>query len=253
MPCDDQWVNMVKRIRSLSVARGILLPCVIAMAIPSCGRGEGETSMERLRERMVKTQIEDRGVRDEGVLRAMRKVERHLFVPGHHVSSAYEDHPLPIGHGQTISQPYIVALMTELCELDGDEKVLEIGTGSGYQAAILSLLAKEVFSIEIVEALGKSARMKLGELGYANVQVRIGDGYKGWPEEAPFDAIMLTAAPPAIPQALIDQLAEGGVLVAPVGEYAQEMVKLTRRDGKITKKTVTYVRFVPMIHGPGER
>ncbi|MBN2079594.1 MAG: protein-L-isoaspartate(D-aspartate) O-methyltransferase [Spirochaetes bacterium] len=209
--------------------------------------------MEQLRERMVKTQIEDRGIRDEGVLRAMRKVERHKFIPGHHHASAYEDHPLPIGHGQTISQPYIVALMTEICDLDGDEKVLEIGTGSGYQAAILSLLAKSVFSIEIVEPLGKSARSKLKELGYGNVQVRIGDGYGGWPEEAPFEVIMLTAAPPSIPQSLIDQLAEGGVLVAPVGDYAQELVKLTKQNGKITRKTITYVRFVPMIHGHRER
>ncbi len=209
--------------------------------------------MEQLRERMVKTQIEDRGVRDEDVLRAMREVARHKFVPGHHHASAYEDHPLPIGHGQTISQPYIVALMTELCDLQGDEKVLEIGTGSGYQAAILSLLAKSVFSIEIVEPLGKSARLKLKELGYDNVQVRIGDGYGGWPDEAPFDVIILTAAPPSIPQSLIDQLAEGGILVAPVGDYAQELVTLTKRNGNVTRKTVTYVRFVPMIHGPGER
>ncbi len=209
--------------------------------------------MEQLRERMVKTQIEDRGVRDEGVLRAMREVERHKFVPGHHHASAYEDHPLPIGHGQTISQPYIVALMTELCDLQGDEKILEIGTGSGYQAAILSLLAKSVFSIEIVEPLGKSARLKLKELGYDNVQVRIGDGYGGWPDEAPFDVIILTAAPPSIPQSLIDQLAGGGILVAPVGDYAQELVTLTKRNGNVTRKTVTYVRFVPMIHGPGER
>jgi protein-L-isoaspartate(D-aspartate) O-methyltransferase len=205
--------------------------------------------MERLRELMVKNQIEARGVSDQRVLEAMRKIERHKFVPGQHAASAYEDHPLPIGHGQTISQPYIVALMTELCELKGNEKVLEIGTGSGYQAAILSLLAAEVYSIEIVDPLAKSARQKLKELGYRNVEIRTGDGYQGWPEKAPFDVIMLTASPPKIPQALIDQLADGGVLIAPEGDFSQELIKITKVKGKITKKTVTYVRFVPMVHG----
>jgi protein-L-isoaspartate(D-aspartate) O-methyltransferase len=205
--------------------------------------------MERLRELMVKNQIEARGVSDQRVLEAMRKIERHKFVPGQHAASAYEDHPLPIGHGQTISQPYIVALMTELCELRGNEKVLEIGTGSGYQAAILSLLAAEVYSIEIVDPLAKSARQKLKELGYRNVEIRTGDGYQGWPEKAPFDVIMLTASPPKIPQALIDQLADGGVLIAPEGDFSQELIKITKVKGKITKKTVTYVRFVPMVHG----
>jgi len=165
------------------------------------------------------------------------------------VASAYDDHPLPIGHGQTISQPYIVALMTELCDLDGSEKVLEIGTGSGYQAAILSLLAKSVYSIEIVEPLGKNARRTLAELGFRNVEVRIGDGYAGWPEEAPFDVIILTAAPPKIPAALLGQLADGGILVAPEGKYAQELVIITKLGGRLTRRTVTYVRFVPMIHG----
>jgi protein-L-isoaspartate(D-aspartate) O-methyltransferase len=205
--------------------------------------------MEKLRELMVKNQIEARGVSDQRVLDAMRKVERHKFIPGHEVASAYEDHPLPIGHGQTISQPYIVALMTELCNLDGDEKVLEIGTGSGYQAAILSLLAKEVYSIEIVEPLGKSARLKLAELGYHNIFIKIGDGYQGWPEKAPFDVILLTASPPTIPQSLIDQLGEGGILVAPEGDYSQELVTITKHKGTVTKKSITYVRFVPMIHG----
>jgi protein-L-isoaspartate(D-aspartate) O-methyltransferase len=217
--------------------------------IPAACRMKGETSMERLRELMVKNQIEARGVSDARVLNAMRSVERHKFVPGQHLSSAYEDHPLPIGHGQTISQPYIVALMTELCELKGDEKVLEIGTGSGYQAAVLSLLAKEVYSMEIVEPLAKSAAKKLAELGYTNVHIRVGDGYKGMPEKAPFDVIMLTASPPKIPEALIDQLGEGGILVAPEGDYSQELVTITKQNGKITKRTVTYVRFVPMIHG----
>lgn len=205
--------------------------------------------MEQLREIMVRTQIENRGVSDERVLAAMRKIERHKFVPGIHVSAAYEDHPLPIGHGQTISQPYIVALMTELCDLDGKEKVLEIGTGSGYQAAVLSLLAKEVYTIEIVEPLGKSARARLAGMGFGNVEVRIADGYLGWPEKAPFDVIILTASPPKIPSSLVDQLAEGGILVAPEGDYSQELIKITKKGGTVSKRTITYVRFVPMIHG----
>ncbi len=205
--------------------------------------------MDRLRDRMVKYQIEARGITDEKVLEAMRKVERHKFIPGHQTASAYEDHPLPIGHGQTISQPYIVALMTELLDLDGTEKVLEVGTGSGYQAAILAHLAKEVYTIEIVETLGKSSRNKLKELGYDNVEVRIGDGYRGWPEEAPFDVIILTAAPPEIPETLIEQLADGGILVAPEGDYMQELVKIEKNNGSVTRKNITFVRFVPMIHG----
>ncbi|MGB4269191.1 MAG: protein-L-isoaspartate(D-aspartate) O-methyltransferase [Spirochaetota bacterium] len=204
--------------------------------------------MQQLRELMVKKQIEARGIRDLRVLQAMLKVERHKFVPELSIPQAYEDHPLPIGYGQTISQPYIVALMTELCELDGSEKVLEIGTGSGYQAAILSLLAKEVFTIEIVEPLGKQAAVRLKSLGYKNVTVKIGDGYKGWPEHAPFDVIMLTAAPPSVPDALLSQLKEdGGILVAPVGDYHQELVKIVRNGNNYSQKVITYVRFVPMV------
>lgn len=205
-------------------------------------------SLQQLRELMVKKQIEARGVRDPRVLQAMLQVERHKFVPELSIPQAYEDHPLPIGYGQTISQPYIVALMTELCELDGSEKVLEIGTGSGYQAAILSLLAKEVYTIEIVEPLGKQAAVRLKSLGYKNVTVKIGDGYKGWPEHAPFDVIMLTAAPPTVPDALLNQLKEeGGILVAPVGDYHQELVKIVRNGNNYSQKVITYVRFVPMV------
>jgi protein-L-isoaspartate(D-aspartate) O-methyltransferase len=206
-------------------------------------------TMEKLRELMVTKQIEARGVKDPRVLHAMRTVERHKFVPSHEVSEAYNDHPLPIGHGQTISQPYIVALMSELCELSGAERVLEIGTGSGYQAAVLSLLAREVYTVEIVEPLGKSAAQRLRELGYGNVEVLIGDGYAGLPEKAPFDRIILTAAPPAIPQKLIDQLADGGILVSPEGEYMQELVRLKKSGGTVTRESITYVRFVPMIRG----
>jgi len=205
-------------------------------------------SLQQLRELMVKKQIGARGIRDPRVLQAMLQVERHKFVPELSIPQAYEDHPLPIGYGQTISQPYIVALMTELCELDGSEKVLEIGTGSGYQAAILSLLAKEVFTIEIVEPLGKQAALRLKSLGYKNVTVKIGDGYKGWPEHAPFDVIMLTAAPPTVPDALLSQLKEdGGILVAPVGDYHQELVKIVRNGNNYSQKVITYVRFVPMV------
>ncbi len=205
-------------------------------------------SLQQLRELMVKKQIEARGIRDPRVLQAMLQVERHKFVPELSIPQAYEDHPLPIGYGQTISQPYIVALMTELCELDGSEKVLEIGTGSGYQAAILSLLSKEVFTIEIVEPLGKQAALRLKSLGYKNVTVKIGDGYKGWPQHAPFDVIMLTAAPPSVPDALLNQLKEdGGILVAPVGDYHQELVKIVRNGNNYSQKVITYVRFVPMV------
>ncbi|MCX7678200.1 MAG: protein-L-isoaspartate(D-aspartate) O-methyltransferase [Spirochaetes bacterium] len=214
----------------------------------------GGSDVEKLREMMVKHQIEARGVRDPKVLHAMRTVERHKFVPSHQVSSAYEDHPLPIGHGQTISQPYIVALMTELCELNGTEKVLEIGTGSGYQAAILSLLAKEVYSIELIEALATQAAKRLKDLGYRNVTVKCADGYLGWPEKAPFDVIMLTAAPVSIPQTLVDQLKDdGGILVAPVGDFFQELVRVRKINGRVYRETITHVRFVPMVPGSSSR
>jgi protein-L-isoaspartate(D-aspartate) O-methyltransferase len=186
---------------------------------------------------------------DTRVLDAMRNVPRHLFMPDAPPRAAYGDHPSPIGHGQTISQPTIVAIMSDALELTGPERVLEIGTGSGYQAAVLSVLAREVYSIEIVEELGLAAKKRLEELGYRNVHVRVGDGYKGWPERAPFDRILLTAAPPEIPQALIDQLKEGGVLVAPVGEegQVQRLVRWTKREGKLAKEDLGAVRFVPMV------
>jgi protein-L-isoaspartate(D-aspartate) O-methyltransferase len=235
--------GMMKLFRNGAAAA---LVCMCPIVLCSAGGGK---DLERLRDQMVKKQIESRGVSDQRVLKAMRLVERHKFVPDQHVTSAYDDHPLPIGYGQTISQPYIVALMTELCELDGSEKVLEIGTGSGYQAAVLSLLAGKVYSIEIVEPLAKAAALRLKNLGYHNVNVRAGDGYKGWPEQAPFDVIILTASPPDIPPALVRQLKDGGVMVAPVGDFNQELVKLEKRGESITRKTVTYVRFVPMVHG----
>jgi len=209
----------------------------------------GDKDLDVLREKMVKTQIKARGVSDKRVIKAMGDVERHKFVPDRHLTEAYDDHPLPIGYEQTISQPYIVALMSELCELDGNEKVLEIGTGSGYQAAILSLLAREVFSIEIIEPLGKSAAKRLKTMKYNNVFIKTGDGYMGWPDHAPFDVIILTASPPLIPDTLIKQLKENGIMVAPVGEFYQELIKIKKINGKIIKKSISSVRFVPMVHG----
>ena len=203
---------------------------------------------------MVREQIEARGIHDPDVLRAMRSVPRHLFVPEDGRAYAYADHPLPIGHGQTISQPYIVALMTELLQPTKSHRVLEIGTGSGYQAAILAGLVKHVYTIEIVTELAKAARQRLGSMGYRNITVREGDGYLGWPEEAPFDRIVLTAAPPSLPQALIDQLGRGGKLVAPVGEtrWTQELVVVDKTaQGEIRQRSVAPVVFVPMV--PGSR
>ena len=196
---------------------------------------------------MVESQIVARGVRDPRVLAAMRKVPRHRFVDDAQRAEAYEDHPLPIPGNQTISQPYIVALMTELLELKPTSRVLEIGTGSGYQSAVLAELAKEVYTIEIVPELARLAQTRLRELGYDNVTVREGDGYRGWPEHAPFDAIIVTAAPERIPQPLLDQLARGGIMVIPVGGFFQEL-KVFRKsaDGRMSEKDILPVRFVPM-------
>jgi protein-L-isoaspartate(D-aspartate) O-methyltransferase len=205
-----------------------------------------DPGMARARERMVTEQIEAREVRDAATLRAMRAVARHLFVPQAAVAEAYEDHPLPIGHGQTISQPYIVAFMTEALRLQGGETVLEVGTGSGYQAAVLAKIAARVHTIEIVEPLAAEARERLARLGYSNVEVRAGDGYLGWPEAAPFDGIMVTAAAPRIPEPLKAQLKEGGRLVIPVGDEFQELVVVTRRGDAFEERRVLPVRFVPM-------
>ena len=184
---------------------------------------------------------------DARILDAMRKVPRHEFVTGLQRRFAYRNRPLPIGVGQTISQPYIVALMTDLLQLDPDDKVLEIGTGCGYQAAVLAELAKDVYTIEIVASLGRSAARILDRLHYANVHARVGDGYKGWPDEAPFDAIIVTAAPDHIPPALIEQLKPGGRLVIPVGTYSQElMVVRKQEDGTTLSEQVVPVRFVPL-------
>jgi len=192
-------------------------------------------------------------IKDARVLDAMARVPRHLFVPGVSLQRAYEDEPAPIGYGQTISQPVVVAIMTEALDLRGRERVLEIGTGSGYQAAILSLLASEVYTIEIVKELAQEARGRLLRLGYANVHVREGDGYKGWPEHGPFDRIIVTAAPDEVPRALLDQLAEGGILVIPVGPsgWTQRLERYRKTGGRISTEDLGAVRFVPMVRGEG--
>jgi len=203
--------------------------------------------MEAERQRMVEEQLQARDITDPEVLEAMATVPRHEFMPESQRPLAYTDQPLPIGHGQTISQPYIVALMTQSLDLQPGEKVLEIGTGSGYQAAVLAEITDRVYTIEILEPLARQARQTLGDLGYENVEVKTGDGYRGWPEHAPFDAIIVTAAPDHIPPPLKEQLAIGGRMVIPVGSYYQELMLLRKgEDGNLTREGVIPVRFVPM-------
>ncbi len=200
----------------------------------------------RARQQMVKTQLEARGVRNAAVLAAMRKVPRHELVPASEREWAYGDSPLPISEGQTISQPYIVAYMTEQLDIRRGERVLEIGTGSGYQAAVLAELGAEVFTIEIVAPLAERAKADLARLGYRSVHVRAGDGYRGWPEQAPFDAVIVTAAPETIPQPLVDQLRVGGRMIVPVGDAYQELVMIRKTKHGIKKERLIPVRFVPM-------
>jgi protein-L-isoaspartate(D-aspartate) O-methyltransferase len=201
--------------------------------------------------RMVEEQIEARGVGDGATLQAMRHVPRHLYVPERFRESAYEDGPLPIGYGQTISQPYIVAFMTETIRPESDFRVLEIGTDSGYQAAVLAEIVAEVLTIEIVPELAQSADSRLREQGYTNVQTRLGDGFDGWPEKAPFDAIIVTAAAEFIPPPLLDQLKEGGRMIIPVGSpfFLQTLVLVEKREGKITTQSLLPVSFVPLLRG----
>jgi len=205
-----------------------------------------QADFQSMKEEMVETQIRARGIKEWTVLNAMLKVDRHRFVPEEMHHLAYSDRPLPIGEGQTISQPYIVALMTELLEVKKGDKVLEVGTGSGYQAAILAELTDDVYTIEIIESLARSAEKTLKELGYGNIRVKVGDGYVGWEEFAPFDAIIVTCAPTHVPQPLLDQLKEGGRLVIPVGDYYQELKKITKVTGQIKSQSVIPVVFVPM-------
>jgi protein-L-isoaspartate(D-aspartate) O-methyltransferase len=242
--------------RAFVRSAGAIVLLALAVATASCdGRRNAGSKMRptgaerdaERRARMVETQIVARGVRDPRVLAAMRKVPRHLFVDLSERDQAYEDHPLPIAGSQTISQPYIVALMTELLQLTPRSRVLEIGTGSGYQSAVLGELAAEVYSIEILPDLARGAAEKLRQLGYANVVVRQGDGYRGWPEHAPFDGIIVTAAPERTPEPLLEQLSPGGRMVIPVGGFFQELKVFTKDgDGRLSEKDIIPVRFVPM-------
>ena len=228
---------------------------VAMLAVTGCGQKAVSVSdLGSERQRMVQEQLMSRGVRDERVLAAMNKVPREEFVPQDSRAASYTDQPLPIGYGQTISQPYIVAFMTEQLRPKPSDRVLEVGTGSGYQAAILAELVAEVYSVEIVEPLAKNAEATLQRLGCKNVHVKIGDGYKGWPETAPFDAIIVTCAPDKVPQPLIDQLRDGGRMVIPVGDrFAQELYLLEKKNGQLKQSATLPVRFVPMSGEASER
>jgi protein-L-isoaspartate(D-aspartate) O-methyltransferase len=229
--------------------RSIWLAAAVSamMGCATAGEAQRDANRQSERRRMIDAQIRARGVDDPRVLAAIERVPRHLFVPEEYRPRAYDDTPLPIGFDQTISQPYIVAYMSDVLELTADHKVLEIGTGSGYQAAVLAELAREVYTIEIVEPLATRARETLASLGYRNVHVRFGNGFLGWPDQAPFDRIIVTAAPEEVPQALIDQLAMGGLLVVPVGRIDQMMTLLRKTPAGIQRTQTLPVRFVPMV------
>jgi protein-L-isoaspartate(D-aspartate) O-methyltransferase len=235
----------------LSLLTGIDGGCATNSSIPSDTEIQKPVPTDadqfrRLRERMVSDQLQARDIRDGRVLGAMLKVPRHVFVPPGIVSSAYEDTALPLALGQTISQPYIVAYMTEVLHLQGTERVLEIGTGSGYQAAVLAEIVPEVFTVEILPELLKRAQTTLGSLGYKNIHFRAADGYQGWPEFAPFDCIIVTAAPDHVPQPLIDQLKSGGRMIIPVGRFEQDLILVEKERSGIARRTTIPVRFVPM-------
>lgn len=227
--------------------------CLLALVGVSCVAQQEPTDEEwtRLRQGMVAQLRQPYDIKDERVLQAMAKVRRHLYIPAAYrrYPSAYGDHPCPIGYEQTISQPYIVAYMTQQVGVRKGDKVLEIGTGSGYQAAVLAEMGAEVFSIEIVPELADHARKVLAAEGYSAVRVLTGDGYKGWPEHAPFDVVIVTCAPEEAPKALVDQLKEGGRMIVPVGSYSQRLVILRKKDGKVAREDDLAVRFVPMVRG----
>jgi protein-L-isoaspartate(D-aspartate) O-methyltransferase len=234
------------------VSQFLIAALLTAIATTGCGQQAPPVSdFAAQRQQMVQRQLMTRGIKDQRVLAAMAKVPREEFIPVDARADAYEDGPLPIGYDQTISQPYIVAFMTEQLRPKPSDRVLEVGTGSGYQAAILAELVSDVCSIEIVEPLAKSAEATLQRLGYKNVRVKFGDGYKGWPEEAPFDAIIVTCAPDKVPQQLVDQLKDGGRMVIPVGDrFAQELYLLEKKNGQLKQSATLPVRFVPMTSEP---
>ncbi len=227
----------------MAIRWAVLWACLLALPAAT-GADDGPAQR---REHMVRTQLVARGISDPATLRAMRAVERHRFVPAELARQAYNDHPLPIGHGQTISQPYIVAYMTEIVAPKPGQRVLEIGAGSGYQAAVLAEIVGKVFTIEIIAPLARQAQERLAALGYANVAVRHADGFHGWPEEAPFDAIVVTAAAEFIPPPLIEQLKDGGRMVIPVGSplRTQQLMLVEKRDGTVRTRNLMPVRFVP--------
>ncbi|MGH9442274.1 MAG: protein-L-isoaspartate(D-aspartate) O-methyltransferase [Thermoanaerobaculia bacterium] len=228
--------------------RGVAL-LLAALIEAGCGGGKKvpDDPETQARDRMVNTQIAARGVRDPRILAAMKEIPRETFVDARYRSEAYADHPLPIGDGQTVTQPYVAALMTELLDIQPSDRVLEIGTGSGYESAILSRLASRVYSIEILPEIARKAQEKLRALHCENIDFRVGDGYRGWPEAAPFDAIIVTAAPRKIPEPLLAQLAPNGRMVIPVGDFYQELKVFSKAaDGTVTEKSVLPVRFVPM-------
>ncbi len=231
--------------------QGIFFPLllIIMLVQSGCAHERDEDWYTRKRNEMVLKQLKARDITDDRVLEVMGKVPRHLFVPDKYRHSAYDDHPLPIGYDQTISQPYIVAYMTQALKLQGDERALEIGTGSGYQAAVLAELCAQVYSIEIVPQLAQSAAKRLKNLGYNNVRVKAGDGYKGWKEYAPYDVIIVTAAPPELPKPLVKQLKIGGRIVIPEGDYFQVLRLYTKTEKGLERENLLPVRFVPMIHG----
>ncbi len=240
----------------------ILIPTLLGLGVTVSGCTAQTTSddlftdeqLAKARESMVETQLRARDIVSERVLQAFDAVERHEFMPKKTWAQAYADHPAPIGEGQTISQPYIVAFMTQALDPRPEDKVLEIGTGSGYQAAILAEIVDHVYTIEIFESLGERARRTLREQGFENVSVKIGDGFKGWPEHAPFDKIIVTASPQEVPQPLIEQLREGGRMVIPVGgRFSQDLKVYTKKDGALVQEDSLPVRFVPMIDEDGKR
>lgn len=241
---------------SKSIQYGLIMALLlITFTISGClGQEKTEKEWTMMRNKMVEQQIKARGISDENVLSAVRTVERHKFVPDNVDEDAYDDSPLPIGHGQTISQPYIVALMSSELKVQPGDKILEVGTGSGYQAAILAEMGADVYSIEIVEALAESARRNLQQAGYGDVKVKHGDGYQGWPEYAPFQGIIVTCSPSQVPKKLKEQLAEGGRIVIPVGgAFMQNLVLLTKQGNSFNREEIIPVRFVPMQNEEGKR